>query len=265
MADSKKAEIDVNTGQLINPHNPQFITKAPWYVQQGEGATLDHQKSWRAQPGQGSLQAVVRGLKGDVKTKFVKGACENCGALTHQKKDCTERPRKVPAKYSGTSLASDEVLVNPENVNYVSKRDVYQTYDPEQYVTVIKEYEDLEKERLAQKEQRAQEVRAQRIARKRKRMEEKQARKEGKGQVEDSDSDSSDEESSDVDTGEKVTEFADGGVVGTKDDATRTSTRNLRIREDTAKYLLNLDLDSAFYDPKTRSMRDDPFKDVQGK
>lgn len=36
------------------------------------------------------------------------------------------------------------------------------------------------------------------------------------------------------------------------------SVRNLRIREDTAKYLLNLDLNSAHYDPKTRSMREDP-------
>ena len=34
--------------------------------------------------------------------------------------------------------------------------------------------------------------------------------------------------------------------------------RNLRIREDTAKYLRNLDVDSAHYDPKTRSMREDP-------
>jgi pre-mRNA-processing factor SLU7 len=32
------------------------------------------------------------------------------------------------------------------------------------------------------------------------------------------------------------------------------STRNLRLREDTAKYLINLSLDSAKYDPKTRSM-----------
>ena len=36
------------------------------------------------------------------------------------------------------------------------------------------------------------------------------------------------------------------------------SVRNLRIREDTAKYLLNLDLGSAHYDPKSRSMREDP-------
>jgi len=35
-----------------------------------------------------------------------------------------------------------------------------------------------------------------------------------------------------------------------------TSTRQLRLREDTAKYLLNLDLDSARYDPKTRAMLD---------
>ncbi|KUI72723.1 Pre-mRNA-splicing factor SLU7 [Cytospora mali] len=35
-----------------------------------------------------------------------------------------------------------------------------------------------------------------------------------------------------------------------------TSTRQLRIREDTAKYLLNLDLESAKYDPKTRTLVD---------
>lgn len=39
---------------------------------------------------------------------------------------------------------------------------------------------------------------------------------------------------------------------------TRVSVRNLRIREDTAKYLRNLDVKSAFYDPKTRSMRSNP-------
>ncbi|THG20598.1 hypothetical protein TEA_028577 [Camellia sinensis var. sinensis] len=37
---------------------------------------------------------------------------------------------------------------------------------------------------------------------------------------------------------------------------------NLRIREDTAKYLLNLDVNSAHYDPKTRSMREDPLPDM---
>ena len=36
---------------------------------------------------------------------------------------------------------------------------------------------------------------------------------------------------------------------------------NVRVREDTAKYLLNLDTESAFYDPKTRAMRENPFPD----
>lgn len=48
---------------------------------------------------------------------------------------------------------------------------------------------------------------------------------------------------------------------GTKvDSKQRITVRNLRIREDTAKYLRNLDLSSAYYDPKTRSMRDNPHK-----
>lgn len=45
-----------------------------------------------------------------------------------------------------------------------------------------------------------------------------------------------------------------GGSTGT--------VRNLRIREDTAKYLLNLDINSAYYDPKSRSMREDPLPDM---
>ena len=50
---------------------------------------------------------------------------------------------------------------------------------------------------------------------------------------------------------------------GTKfDSKTRTTVRNLRICEDTAKYLYNLDPNSAFYDPKTRSMRENPFKNM---
>jgi pre-mRNA-processing factor SLU7 len=45
------------------------------------------------------------------------------------------------------------------------------------------------------------------------------------------------------------------------DAAERYTVRNLRIREDTAKYLRNLDPNSAHYDPKTRSMRKNPYED----
>lgn len=50
-----------------------------------------------------------------------------------------------------------------------------------------------------------------------------------------------------------------GGVGGAQ---MKVTARNLRIREDTAKYLRNLDLESAYYDPKSRSMRDNPNPEV---
>ena len=66
-------------------------------------------------------------------------------------------------------------------------------------------------------------------------------------------------DSDDSDDEEKYADQAD--MAGTKfDPKTRTTVRNLRIREDTAKYLYNLDPNSAYYDPKTRSMRENPFQ-----
>lgn len=54
------------------------------------------------------------------------------------------------------------------------------------------------------------------------------------------------------------TEGYNNAPIAKLDPRTRTTIRNLRIREDTAKYLRNLDLNSAHYDPKSRSMRENP-------
>ena len=77
---------------------------------------------------------------------------------------------------------------------------------------------------------------------------------------------SSDSDSSDSDAAGEVgsSEYRDYGEVITKmDGKSRTTVRNLRIREDTAKYLRNLNPNSAHYDPKTRSMRQNPHPDKQ--
>ena len=34
-------EIDVQTGSMINPHNPEFITKRPWYLGGSGGGGAD--------------------------------------------------------------------------------------------------------------------------------------------------------------------------------------------------------------------------------
>ena len=37
-------EVD-NDGNLINPHVPEYMSRAPWYLNQEEGAGLKHQKA----------------------------------------------------------------------------------------------------------------------------------------------------------------------------------------------------------------------------
>ena len=75
-----------------------------------------------------------------------------------------------------------------------------------------------------------------------------------------SDSDDSGDSGDEAALGTSNSEYRDYGEVITKMDAkARITVRNLRIREDTAKYLRNLDLSSAHYDPKTRSMRQTPY------
>ena len=48
----------------------------------------------------------------------------------------------------------------------------------------------------------------------------------------------------------------------TKDPKVRTDVRNLRQREDTAKYLRNLDPTSAAYDGKSRIMKENPTPNI---
>ncbi|KAJ8609943.1 hypothetical protein MRB53_038881 [Persea americana] len=134
--------------------------------------------------------------QGPAATKYRKGACENCGAMTHKSKDCLQRKRKLGAKWTGKNIAADEVIEDIK-LGWDAKRDRWNGYDAAQYEEVIEDFKS----------------------------------KEGNG-------------------GERYEEETDMGRQQS------TATRSLRLREDTAKYLLNLDVDSAEYDPKTRSIQD---------
>lgn len=173
--------------------------------------------------------------------KYKKGSCENCGATTHKSVDCVERPRARGAKWTNSEIAPDEYIPTEDLSQFEAKRDRWGGYDPDAFGLVVEEYVAAEEE--ATKRRVDQELAA-------------AAQTEGgSGGVDDTDSSSESEDGG----GAKIKDFdVSNAPVGTKDDRTRTTTRNLRIREDTAKYLINLDLDSAFYDPKTRSMRGDP-------
>lgn len=140
---------------------------------------------------------------------------------------------------------------------YDAKRDRWNGYDPAEHRKVYDEYAAIE---AARQKKREEEIDAQTttdMAAVRKVAKAGKGEKEG-GEARDDDFGSSEDEDEDQD---KYAEAAD--AVGQKlDTKTRITVRNLRIREDTAKYLINLDPSSAYYDPKTRSMRDNPVKNV---
>ncbi|CAH1155122.1 unnamed protein product [Phaedon cochleariae] len=223
-AGTAPAAVD-ESGKDINPHIPQYISSAPWYYGTS-GPTLKHQRPQEEKQKQFSSidEWYDRGVDTTkIVTKYRKGACENCGAMTHKKKDCMDRPRKVGAKFSGQHIAPDEFLQKNLSLSFDGKRDRWSGYDPSEHKAVIEEFQKVED---AKRHLKAEKLNA---------------------------NESSDEEKDE----DKYVDEVD--MPGTKvDSKQRITVRNLRIREDTAKYLRNLDPNSAYYDPKTRSMRENP-------
>ncbi|GAA97630.1 uncharacterized protein L969DRAFT_94771 [Mixia osmundae IAM 14324] len=251
------AEVD-EKGNVINPHIPEFMAKAPWYMDTGAGPSLSHTKGPEYDPSPSKLNARYdRGQRAEVATRFRKGACSNCGAMTHKREDCLERPRKKGAKYTGQDFAPDEYLqerTESRGVAYDSKRDRWDGYDPTMHLSVVAEHEALEEARKALREKEIDSKSAKTDLNEVKKVA-KAGKSKKKKALEDEEFGSSDE--SDEEDELKYADAAD--VAGQKlDTKNRVTVRNLRIREDTAKYLINLDTESAYYDPKTRSMRENP-------
>ncbi|KAG6602787.1 Pre-mRNA-splicing factor SLU7 [Phytophthora cinnamomi] len=266
-------------GNLINPHNPEYISKRPWYLGDS-GPSLKHQTLQH----QAHLLSIheadelyLKGRKqhaaaasGARQRKWRKGACKNCGAMSHKTSECVERPRKVGAWKTNKDLRGDDVVVDVRSekfgkLAFDAKRDQWLGYDPKEHAKTIERYEKVD---AARKKLRAEEINKKlkesvdkKKDKKTRRNKEKDSSAANSGSDSDSDyesdMESEDEEFRDHDEGPMFTDRVarQGGVGGAQ---MKTTVRNLRIREDTAKYLRNLNPNSAYYDPKTRSMRDNP-------
>ncbi|TKX19021.1 pre-mRNA-splicing factor slu7 [Elsinoe australis] len=203
-----------------NEYIPSFISKKPFYIDDATASQDDYLTHQRLQAQKNfdpiaSSKWYERGKKAaPAATKYRKGACENCGAMTHKAKDCLQRKRKLGAKWTGKDIQADEA-VQDVKLGWDAKRDRWNGYDPNEYQQVVEEYNTLEEmKKSAASKDRAED-------------------EDGEEGIEDGD-----RYEAETDMGRQQP----------------TSTRNLRLREDTAKYLLNLDPESAKYDPKTRSM-----------
>ncbi|PWA47633.1 pre-mRNA-splicing factor SLU7 [Artemisia annua] len=119
------AEVDED-GKEINPHIPQYMSSAPWYLN-AERPSLKHQRKWKSDPNY-TKSWYDRGAKIYQADKYRKGACVNCGAMTHTRETCMERPRKLGAKWTSKNIAPDEKIETFE-LDYDGKRDRWNGYD----------------------------------------------------------------------------------------------------------------------------------------
>ena len=226
-----------------NEYIPSFISQKPFYVDSSDADYLEHQR----------LQSIStdtldkakwyeRGRKvGPAATKFRKGACENCGAMTHKTKDCLSRPRKHGAKWTGQDIQADEVI-DKVSLGWDAKRDRWNGYDNREYQAVVEQYEDLEALVHASKRRKVDPSAT-------------------NGTSVDANGSAAPQQTpsgTSTPTQQEQEPPSDDLRYGEETDMGRSqakSTRQLRLREDTAGYLKDLNLDSAAkYDPKTRTL-----------
>lgn len=291
----------------VNPHNPEFITKKPWYLtgdqQQPEG-DLQHQQTSRSdEKRELTLQAAEELLaqkrqkekKQQSTSTFSKGqwveglkknkppyricqiiAVHNASLYDIEHEDGSierrvkvvagsGRPR-IRATASGNRATEEQSAFSN---TYASKRDQYHGYDRDRHNTILQEkYEtklalrrklrEEEKQKAAAAQENGDTVGVVGTATTEKTPADADSDDFDDSDVESQGSQEDDDEFVQRDQDAKVmtTRLArQGGVGGAQ---MKVTARNLRIREDTAKYLRNLDLQSAYYDPKSRSMRDNP-------
>ena len=292
MSDRSKLKNNQSTDNEINPHMPQYIIKPPWYLNQTEHS-LNHQK---AQVEVTKIPITTYTMKGVMKSdvyKFRKGACDNCGAVSHKTKECLERPRQRGAKFSNKDFSKDEFIYEVP-LDYEGKRDRWNGYDPNSFSRIMNEYQRFEDEKRKKKEEAKRDLNDGKV---------KKTRDEDSG-----DSGSSDDENlligdkeSDIpeqfkqvveilNDKENLTEnnasenihnvynkeVSDEDVLlylgKMKNDSSKKSiadipkdilyqictSKSLHVGGDYSKYLFNLALNSAYYDAKSRSMREDP-------
>ena len=118
----------------VNPNVPMYMAQTPWYLNTGGNASLEHQRKPPSAKASASIDDwYQRGaVVGPAAKRFRKGACENCGAMSHKTRDCMERPRKRGAKWTGKDIRPDEVVQSLDDLeyNYDAKRDRWNGYDP---------------------------------------------------------------------------------------------------------------------------------------
>lgn len=243
-------EMDVASGKMINPHNPDFVTQRPWYLGES-GPSLSHhvarkdrqvsmaeadaavaaaRSKWEAATKAAEdeapavvavgtwIEALYQGKRPWLPAKVSKVRLDGSLDLSFENGRSSTRVSRNHVKIPKASGGSRSALTNSQ-LSWDGKRDLWHGYDASKHQeAAVRRYAEMDAERAAI----------------------------GEEEVELKDDEQKDFQ-------RRIAR--QGGVGGAQ---MKTTVRNLRIREDTAKYLRNLDPQSAYYDPKSRAMRENP-------
>mmetsp|Transcript_23809 Transcript_23809/g.81795 ORF Transcript_23809/g.81795 Transcript_23809/m.81795 type:complete len:380 (-) Transcript_23809:56-1195(-) len=226
-------EVDVNSGAMINPHNPDFITKRPWYLGDS-GPSLQHHDTrgaatasevsmaeadahlrrrrgaWEARVGGGAvavvevgawIEALYRGKTPWLPARVAKVRLDGSLDLEFENGRTSQKVPRAHAKLPKAGAGARSGLESLGKVAYDAKRDRWHGYDPSMHKETEDRYAELDAARARRKDKR-QDARSKeaRAAAKAERKQAKAAEKAAGGGDDDDDSDSdsdSDDESSD--------------------------------------------------------------------
>jgi pre-mRNA-processing factor SLU7 len=257
-----------NQRDELNQNMPGFIAKAPWYVNQQLG-NLKHQDR---QSNDNRLPITIHTQKGITSNmgvyKYRKGACENCGSMTHKLKECCERPRKRGAKFTGKNFQPDEFIYEVP-LDYEGKRDRWNGYDPDTYKKLVYEYDRYQEEKKRIKLEQIEAIDDEGL--RQKMLKDDDLNESISSEDDGNNRFKNDKDEDDKFDEEQVNEYIQAlkddprnkdvqfEKISNKDLYSFATSKSLNIGDDYSKYLISLSLNSAYYDPKSRSMREDPL------
>lgn len=136
-----------------NEHIPRYIKSQPWYYQQSESQDylihhrqsqdkkklLDIENNQEAKIGIDIDDKVIK-RRFDTKHGPNEKKCDNCGQWGHLKKDCLERPKKIKRKSMSKEDEAVEVR-DDDNLDYDAKKDRWFGYTGEDYDEVVNKWE----------------------------------------------------------------------------------------------------------------------------
>jgi hypothetical protein len=105
--------VDASSGQIINPHNPEFLTKKPWYLGGDTAApTLEHQTVGEREEGVTLSRAdeAARGERERLRAKMKKTAKTGRGYAKGDWVEALKRGKRPYLMAKVTSVSSDGLL-----------------------------------------------------------------------------------------------------------------------------------------------------------